>query len=404
MIKILFLLLSINIIGQDFEIKSLKTYKSGDEISFPVIDYNSEKSPKITIEFDIAADYQPFLNIVFKFCDKNWQPYDNIFLVNQGHNVERNLWFDKLPNNIRGASYHFKKNFPSQDVWFPFSGKWIYYITDNHDESIIYASGKFLVVYPGIKINASMQKSRLEGENANSSTRTFTLSADFILPDSLNTSYVDEIEIIENQKFYDPIIITRDPYNNYRYYNWDGANRFSFVAKDIFPGNEYRQVDLRDYNIFNSKKVNAHRDVIETAQTNSRYYRDFNGGSILTNYKSEYADYLDVTFKLRMPSNFKKKIFLIGSFNEWDVWYDYEMQNNGGLYELTAELKRGIYDYQYVTAEEINGSITNLSWIELEGNNWETNNEYHVLLYYKEPERGNYDRLLGYVKILSGGL
>ena len=131
MIKILFLLLSINIFAQDFEIKSLKTYRAGIETSFPVIDYGDGNSTKITIEFDIASDYQPFLNIVFKFCDKNWKPYDNIFLVNQGHNFERNLYFEKLPNDVTGARYHFKENFPSQDVWFPFSGKWIYFITES---------------------------------------------------------------------------------------------------------------------------------------------------------------------------------------------------------------------------------------------------------------------------------
>ena len=404
MILILVLLFSINICAQDFEIKSLKTYSNANESSFPIIDYGDEYQHKITIEFDLDSDYQPFLNIVFKFCDKNWTPYDNIFLVNQGHNVERNLWYEKLPNNIKGASYHFKKSFPSQDVWFPFSGKWIFYITDNQDENIIYASGKFIVVYPGLKLDAKIKKSRLEGENANPSTRTITLETSFNMPDSLFSSNIDEIEIIENQKIYDPVIINRDPYNNYRYYEWDGANRFTFIAKDIFPGNEYRQVDLRDYNYFNSKKVNANKGGIETPHSNVRYYRDYNGGSVLTNYKSEYADYLDVTFKLKMPSDFKRKIFLVGAFNDWDIWYDYELNYNNGIYEISTELKRGVYDYQYVTADEINGSITNLDWTEIEGNNWETDNEYHVFLYYKEPERGNYDRLLGYIKILSGGL
>ena len=404
MIRILFLLLSINIFAQDFEIKSLKTYTAGNEASFPVIDYGSVNPSKITIEFDIASDYEPFLNIHFKFCNKNWEPYDNIFLVNQGHDFERNLYFEKLPNDVTGARYHFKKNFPSQDVWFPFSGKWMYSITDSQDEDIVYESGKFIVVYPGLKLNARISRARLEGENASPATRTFTLETSFVLPDSLFPTNIDEVEIIENQKIFDSIIIDRDPYNKYRYYDWDGANRFTFVAKDIFPGNEYRQVDLRDHNIFNTKEVNAQRDVIETSQSNSRYYRDLNGGSVLTNYNNRYADYLDVTFKLRMPSNFKKKIFLVGSFNEWDIWYDYEMKNNGGLFETTAELKRGIYDYQYVTAEVVNNQITNLDWIELEGNNWETDNEYHILLYYKEPEKGNYDRLLGYVKISSGRL
>lgn len=404
MFRILFFLLSINILAQDFDLKSLKTYSAGDESSFPVIDYGESSHSKITIEFDLDSDFQPFLSIVFKFCDKNWEPYDNIFLVNQGHNTERNLYFEKLPNTVTGARYHFKKNFPSQDVWFPFSGKWMYFITDSQDESIVYAAGKFIVVYPALNLNVKLKRARLEGKNASSLTRTFTLETNFVLPDSLYTTNIQDVEIIENRKIYDPIIIDKDPYKEYRYYDWDGGNRFTFVAKDIFPGNEYRQVDLRDHNIFSSNDVNAQRDVIETPQTNRRYYPDLNGGSVLTNFKDRYADYMNVTFKLRMPSNFKKRIFLVGAFNDWDIWYDFEMKNKNGLYQTTVELKRGKYDYQYVSAEIINNEITNLNWLELEGNNWETQNEYHVLLYYNEPDRGNYDRLIGYLKISSGGL
>ena len=212
MIRKLFLLfsisLSINLCAQDFEIKSLKTYRTGNETSFPVINYADENPSKITIEFDIDSDYQPFLSIVFKFCDKNWQPYDNIFLVNQGHNVERNLWFERLPNNINGARYHFKKTFPSQDVWFPFSGKWMYFITDSQNENEIYASGKFLVVYPGLRLNAKLQRGSLEGVNASWQSRTYTLSASFVLPDSLFVQNVDEVEIIENQKYFRNLVNT----------------------------------------------------------------------------------------------------------------------------------------------------------------------------------------------------
>ncbi|HAM10712.1 MAG TPA: hypothetical protein DCP74_10665 [Bacteroidales bacterium] len=71
------------------------------------------------------------------------------------------------------------------------------------------------------------------------------------------------------------------------------------------------------------------------------------------------------------------------------------------MYTKTIELKRGAYDYQYVVADVINGVIKNDDWLLLEGNTWETSNVYHVFLYYKDPNYGGYDRIIGYSKIIS---
>ena len=77
------------------------------------------------------------------------------------------------------------------------------------------------------------------------------------------------------------------------------------------------------------------------------------------------------------------------------------MTNNYGLYSKTIVLKRGIYDYQYVIADVINNVIKNDNWLYLEGNTWDTSNVYHVFLYYKDPNYGGYDRIIGYAKVVS---
>ena len=231
--------------------------------------------------------------------------------------------------------------------------------------------------------------------------KIFNITAAFNIPDEMFPSFVDHVEIIENQKIYQPVIVDRNFNTNTRQFYWDGNRKFSFTARDIRPGNEYRQTDLRNTNVFNSKNVKAQFDGIEYSRFFKTAPQDINGGSILTNYKNDFAEYLNVTFSIRPPDEITGNIFLVGAFNNWQLLPEYELTNNYGLYTKTIELKSGIYDYQYVVADVINGVIKNDDWLVLEGNKWETTNVYHVFLYYKDPNYGGYDRIIGYSKIKS---
>ncbi len=181
----------------------------------------------------------------------------------------------------------------------------------------------------------------------------------------------------------------------------DGDRKISFIIRDIHPGNEYRRTDLRDINRFNSKNVQAQFDGIEYSRFFKPGRRDLNGGYLLTDFRNEFADYLDVKFSIRPPFEVFQSIFLVGAFNDWKLLPEFEMENIGGVYSKTIELKRGAYDYQYVAADVINNRIKNEDWIVLEGNFWETENLYHIFIYYNDPNYGGYDRIIGYRLILS---
>lgn len=392
--------------AQEIEIKSLKTYLTGDETSYPVLIFNQGMESTITIEFDIQSDVQPNLSIVFRFCDQDWNPYENIFLIKQGYNTAYNLWYDVLPPSVNKARYHFQATFPNFDVTFPFSGKWRYYITDSFDADKIFASGRFIVVYPEVELNTKVYNEKVQNSYNSQSTldRVWNISTDFELPDNYSPIRVDHVEIIENQKTDYPILIKRETFGGPRSYEWNGAGRFTFSARDIKPGNEYRFVNLFDVNRFEPPSVNAHFDGVET----SRYYipgePDLDGGSILTEFNDDYAEYMYVVFRLRPPENITNRIFLTGAFNNWQVLPGYELYNEDGLYKITVELKRGEYDYQYVTGDVVDNHVENIDWQILEGNFWETRNTYHIFLYYKEELLGGYDKIIGYKQIFTGDL
>ncbi|MGK9368906.1 type IX secretion system plug protein domain-containing protein [Melioribacter sp. Ez-97] len=398
-ILIFFLLLCGVIDAAYFDIKSLKVYSTGDETSFPLIDAKAEPKQTITIEFDVDSDSAPNLNIIFRFCDKNWKPYEDAFLLNQRYNTEYYLNFQRLPLHIEGARYHYAGVFPNKNVTFPFSGKWKFYIVDSYDPAIVFAEGNFYVVYPEIKPITVLHKERFQGNEPDipALARTISINTEFRIPDSLYPSEILGVEIIENRKIGYPVIIDPAHTDDERFYEWNGNDEFKFIARNIRPGNEYRQTDLRDYNIYNAKEVYAQFDGIETSDFFHKRKKDLNGGSILTNYKSDYAEYLYVTFRIRPPEDIQAPVYLTGAFNNWRILPDYEMYDDNGLLYLTLELKRGIYDYQYVTAYD----ITQPDWYILEGNFWETVNEYHIFIYYKSQEYGSYHKIIGYNKIIS---
>ncbi len=130
------------------EIKSLRVYSSNDQVEFPVIDYSNDQRTSITIDFDVQSSDMPNLSIVFKFCDENWNPYNNAFLSNRMYSTETILWFERLPQNIRGARYHYNGSFPNNNVNFPFSGKWKFFIVDSQNRDLVYATGNFMWYIP----------------------------------------------------------------------------------------------------------------------------------------------------------------------------------------------------------------------------------------------------------------
>ena len=403
LIPLLIALSSINLLPQNVQVKSLKYYRGADQTSFPIVFFGGGEGNHLTIEFDVASEHIPDMDIVFRFCDRNWKPYDNLFLANFGKNVARNVPLEFLPVTVNEAHYHFIGIFPEENVEFPFSGNWMFFVTDALDTSVVYGSGKFYVVNNIIAVHDTLKNETLEGGHyfPNELGKVFNITTNFYLSEKLFPAYVNNVTIIENRKLDYPIVIDRSFNTNTRQFYWDADRKFTFIARDIRPGNEYRQVDLRDINKFNSVNVRAQFDGLEYSRFFKEGPRDHNGGSIIDYFKNPNSIYLNVTFSIRPPDKVYGDVFLVGAFNNWELSPDYRMDYINGIFSKTIQLKRGVYDYQYVVADYQNGKIKNPDWYILEGNSWDTTDEYNIFVYYEEPTYGGYDRIIGYSRIIS---
>lgn len=317
------------------EIKSLKVYSYNDQVSIPIID---GARGSLTIEFDVKNNSEPSFRILFKFCDRDWNPYDNIFLMNNGYNTvyPNQMFYEALPAQIKEADFHFKQSFPNErsTIDFPFSGKWVFYITDSDDELKVYAEGKFIVAKSEFDILPEIHNETLEKIFFPTDLgRVFKITLDFNLPDNLVPNNVQGIEIIENQKIDYPYYVDKNNNNDLHAFYWDGSRKMSFMSKEIRPGNSYRETDLRNTNKFMAKQVNAQFDGLETSRFFMSPKEDLKGGSIVPKYSEEFATYLDVKFMIRLsPDITSDKVFVAGAFNNWDVLPENELKENDGLY------------------------------------------------------------------------
>jgi len=398
---ILALIFFTEIFPQEFVIKSLNAYTSDNLTSLPVLTGDN----KLVIEFEVQGKFIPNMNVVFRFCDKGWTPTKNVFLLNSQYSTYYFLDFEEIPIMVvDDARYHHKSSYPDDrdQVQFPFSGKWRFYLTDTQDSSIVYGTGKFFVVNDDANLGVSIKRDELEDQSywPVELAKAINITTDFYLPDDFHPAFVDRVEIVDNQRLYYPVIIDRKTNMLFRFYKWDANRSFTFTARDIPAGNEFRQVDIRNNNLFSTKDVRAQLDGLEY----SRFFlnpanKDLNGGKVYSNYKDEFSTYLNITFSIRPPEENFQNIFLVGAFNNWELSLDYKMNESGGVYSITIPLKRGIYDYQYVAADVDNGEIINENWLVLEGNTWLNSKEYDIFLYYNEQDKGGYERIIGYKRI-----
>ncbi|MBI9070000.1 MAG: DUF5103 domain-containing protein [Melioribacteraceae bacterium] len=386
--------LSSMVFARGVEIKGIKTYTSKSTTSLPVLVKDSKLSTKIIIEFDVIADSEPYLAIKFEFCDKNWVPLESIFFDNTGQNIDDFVVLEPVHLSTSDIDFHYKSGFPNPRVSFPFSGKWIYTIVDKFSEEI-YGEGRFFVVDPQLGLSMKLSNESVEAPSIDNDVpdRSLKLEVSGTYPDSFFPSNLQDAEIITNHLTDYPKIITVDDNGVYNYFETDASNRFSFISRDVFPGNEYRRLDIRNHNKFEAPATDHKFGDIDITRIFNAGRPDLNGGSSIIKYDNRYAEYLDVTFRFDVPSQYEEDIYLIGSFNDWTP---IEMYKDEGIYKAVVNIKRGVYDYQYLKLVDEENNI--FDWFLFEGNFWETKNDYHVFIYAYSDEFGGYDKIIGYIK------
>ena len=179
-------------------------------------------------------------------------------------------------------------------------------------------------------------------------------------------------------------------------------------------GNEFRRFEsirttYNDMNVDSTRFMSRNYHVwltpdMERASRQYSYDRTQQGRYLVREYNSTDsdlgADYVTVHFRLDSPEVVDADVYVEGEFTGWrrdsSTRMDYDYHT--GSYRLEMPLKQGSYNYRYVAVPRRGNRQPDPSVIE--GNRYETRNEYRVQVWYR-PIGSRYDRLLADETLLN---
>ncbi len=388
----------------DENIHTVLLHKSGWIFSVPVIGLNSNETLKLSFD-DFYPDIKKFRYSIL-LCDANWQLSD--LPAYQYIDGFTNDFIDdyKLSFNTLQKYIHYNLEFPKENMKITKSGNYILkvYLDDSNQPFII---RRFMVMENLVNINAKVKDATLLNERRFRQEIDFSILTNNFIID--NPSRNVTVRILQNMRP-DNVISDLKPRlikGNEIDYDYDEGNVFN-------GGNEFRNFDVKSLK-YNSERI---RNISYENKANQVYLHndlarpfkvykseeDINGKfAVKSDYTKDYeteADYTYIHFSLPydMPT-VEGNIYVYGAFTNWKLSEDTRMKYNfkTRTYETAIYVKQGYYNYQYVLKRP---GLSVLDETFIEGNHAETENDYFIFVYYRQPGE-NYDRLIGFQQINS---
>lgn len=389
-------------------IKTIRFHQDNAPFSYPVWELGSDK--KLVLDFDDLSDDLHHYKFSIIHCESDWTTSTGItpFEYIAGFNEEpiRNFTYSY---NTTIKYIHFSAFFPTDNLKPKLSGNYILIVFDedpNQPQFIV----RFMVVEPSsVSIEGAIVQ---PGRNENMYTHQ---QLDFLV--RLNGFHVSDVGreiktvIRQNGRWDNQMTLTQPRFIrgeelDYRYDDnliFKGGNQFRYFdfASLVYQS---ERIATKSYDSINQVYL-----VPDEPRTYKNYINDedINGHYIIKN--SDHADNSDIEadyalvhFILPFPAKLTQGSFhVMGDLTLWEINKSNELVYNreGRRYELSMLLKQGYYNFIYVISlpgkQECDATL-------IEGSHWETENEYLVLVYFRETG-ALFDRLIS-VNTLNRGI
>lgn len=390
-------------------IKTVLIHKKGWELSFPIIDLNNEEE-KIKLSFDELGNDINDYSWQIIHCNMDWTQSELEPIEYLNGFFEGDIMDYSLSKNTTTNYINYSIDFPNDDVGFQKSGNYIIKIFEQNNPSQIVLTRRFYTIDKKVHIKGSIFRQPLKS-NSNNQRINFTIdynNAEIFDPYAkLTTIIIKNGESLISTKNISP--------------SKTGINELGFenIKELSFPGgNEFRHFDIKSLRFLSDKlekiyytgrfyKVILRPDIPSETNNEYNFKNDLNGKRLIKLENSDRsnieADYCKVVFRLNAPLNLNKgNYYVFGAISDWGTSDKYKMAFDElkQQYTLTLFLKQGYYNYQYVFKSEGLTIDETSQWFSIEGNYYQTENDYFIMTYYKNPSESS-DELVGFVKINS---
>lgn len=399
------------------KIRTLTVTCNDNLMETPVISLDGRD--RLVFSFDEISDDRRYLRCRLLHCDADWEPsrlveseyadgfnYDEI----EDFGFSRNTY-------IHYVNYRYEMGGDDSRLRPLVSGNYVWQVYDEDDPDTVVLQARFRVSEEACAVGGTADGRSDKGFNDEWQQLTLSVEGDRrVIPNP----YTDLIIDIEQNMRPDTSRRLMHPSRV------EGERAiYEHLPGLTFPaGNEYRRFETvrNDYPgmgvdsvAFDGRMYHAYLKMDGSRNSRNHLYDSTQHGR----YKiDEYnatdpdlgADYIMTHFTLDYPEIMDADIYVEGELalrGTTDV-NRMEYDRDRGVYHLEIPLKQGSYNYQYVVKRrseepsEANiggaraGDSCDASWIE--GNHYETLNEYNIYVYLRQPG-SRYDRLLGHATV-----
>lgn len=390
----------------DENIHTVLLHLAGDQLKPPVLRLGS--NDRLQLSFDDMSSETFRFKYTFVHCDQNWNTTNlEQFEYLDGYYEDDITNYQFSVNAIPGY-IHYNLLFPTRDMNIKLSGNYILkvYVNEPSDENVIFTR-RFFVIEPLVEVKAGVPYYPKKLEYTRFKQQ---IDLQLITPDLFNAEPMQRINVtIQQNGRWDNVKTGLKPTSislNMLDYNYPNGIVFD-------GGNDFRNFNIESYwyKSMYVREIISNKDGYEVflhteGTRKKREYEtlgDLNGKRVIKARKDQVTategEYAWVIFSLKVPEYKDADIYILGQLNDWRLDYKSRMKYDSRYRMYIGEmlLKQGYYEYNYVVVPEgkNKGDIT-----EIEGDHWQTDNDYTVYVYYREkvPE---YDRLVGYYNFNS---
>lgn len=381
-------------------IKSVQIANYNRTPLYPVVNLADNESVVLTFD-DLNTDAATYSYRVVH-CNANWQKstlqeseYMDGFFTNYIDQTETSF-------NTYFSYNHYELTLPNSNWQFKISGNYaIEVFQDNNQDSPV-LTACFSVVDPQVTIAAqATARTNLSYQNTYQQVNIDVDYGQFSIKDPYN----EVITVVEqNRRADNKVVLTQADYTQRNQLSYLNNPQLIFEA-----GNEYRVFDISSEKVL-SERVESidyfqpyfHATLYPDEIRSKRQYdylQDVNGRYLVNVQFSDHSqtdgDYYFTHFSLPVEQPFwEQDVYIIGELTGNTLSADARMTYHPqkGRYEKTLLLKQGGYNYQYLVVPK---GKTKGTLQPIEGNFWQTQNEYAIYVYYR-PFGSKYDRLIGF--------
>lgn len=378
--------------------KTLKSEVEGNFMSPPVIRMGT--NDRLTIKFDEIAEDNSYLEYRLIHCNSDWQPsrlVESEYIDGFNSQKIENYAFSTA-TFVHYVNYII--TIPNEDLRIIHSGNYLLQVYDPDHPDDILLQTRFQVTENSVWTEGSVTTRTDRGHYGEWQQVAFNIDTEGF--GRIEPFQDLTITVEQNNREATKRLIKSPLRANGSQITYDHQQDLIFPASNEYRRFESTSNSFTGLNVDSLKYMGSNYHVWlkhdrERAASQYSYDQTQHGRFKVNEYNATDpdvgADYITVHFTLEMPELNDVDVYIDGEFTHNSFTEENRMTYDkaSGSYKAQIPLKQGAYNYQYVVKSK-NGEV---SPERIEGNKYETQNEYGVAVYY-HPPGARADRLISY--------